>query len=45
MISKPYGHMSSEESLGIDASDTCPPSSFSRDLETVEVFWTNAAAE
>jgi len=26
MISKPYGHMSSEESLGIDASDTCPPS-------------------
>jgi hypothetical protein len=32
MISKPYGHMSSEESLGIDASDTCPSSS------TVEVF-------
>src|SRR5262249_1461808 len=27
MISKPYGHMSSEESLGIDASDTCLPSS------------------
>jgi hypothetical protein len=33
MISKPYGHMSSEESLGIDASDTCPSSSSAATLK------------
>ena len=36
MISKRYGHMSSEESPGLNVSTI----SFSRDLETVEVFWT-----
>jgi hypothetical protein len=36
MISKRYGHMSSGESPGLNV----PTISFSRDLETVEVFWT-----